>query len=217
MGRSATLCGGGGGLVTPLNWNAIRADRDQVNKNLASYLKNEACVDGAPENASHKGTYLDELANGYVSILIEELVNLENSHSYGSTISFAVIYTELWRQATMIGAQLSGTGDSKERCIEPPNSDPSASINIQQLRQLNSKWDKWTCSPLESDCFHSFARNLADSYLKALEESRVAAGKRDAIAIKHHMAILGDIFQEMLALHATLMPRKNSRFSEEFA
>lgn len=213
MTRSATLCNFKG-IPVPLDWNKIRTEREHLNNNLMRYLKEDACVDGAPKDARKTGTYLDELSRGYVSILVEELVNLEKTAGgIGSTISFAVIYAELWRQATVGGTHHDNSGDSKVRWIENESSDPSPGIEIGQLQQLNERWGGWKGSQLENDYFLSVARNLASCYLKALEEGRVAAKDGDATSIKHHMVVLGDIFQEMLSLHETLMPTKNSRFS----
>lgn len=213
MGRSATLCGGKGGLVAPLNWNAIRDSRDHVNNNLVAYLKSASCVQGAPAQVPREGAYLDELSRGFVSVLVAELNNLDSPDKYQSSISFAVIYTEMWRQATLIGTRLPADDDSVS-WIKQPAGETKELIPIEQLRKLNTKWSNWSCSKLESDYFLSFAVNLSDGYLKAMEEARIAADSKNEVSVAHHAAVLGDIFQEMLTLHETLMPRKNSRFTE---
>ncbi|NMF99693.1 hypothetical protein GPA27_20145 [Aromatoleum toluolicum] len=213
MGRSATLCRAKGGLVAPLDWNAIRDSRDHVNKNLMAYLKGASCVQGAPVKVPREGSYLDELSRAFVSILIAELNNLDNPEKYESSVSFAVIYTEMWRQATLIGTQLPPNDDTVS-WIKQPTGEVKELVSVEQLRKLNAKWKDWSCSKLESDYFLSFAVNLSDGYLKAMEEARIAAESGNEASGAHHVAVLGDIFHEMLTLHETLMPRKNSRFSQ---
>lgn len=212
MGRSATLCGGkGGGIITPLNWSVIRVNRTHVNSNLESYLSSAPCVPETSLQMHKPGAYLYELSRAFVSILIEELEQFRKATPhFWSSVSFGRIYAELWRQATLLDTQCPEEQSTRLNWIGAPSQE---SLSIQELQKLNLKWSEWTCTPLEQDLFLHFANNLSRAYLLAYEECRAAAAKSDAVAIKHHTLILGDIFEEMLALHATLMPAKNRRIS----
>lgn len=69
MTRSATLCGGKHATLLSMKWDSVKSHRAALNDQLAIYLAEEACVSGAPTNARKKGTYLDALSVGFVSVL----------------------------------------------------------------------------------------------------------------------------------------------------
>lgn len=197
-------------MITPLEWSTVRDDREHVNENLKHYLSNPTCIVTESSLKHESGEYLYELTRGYISILIEELHNLSNpAPQFWSGVTFGRIYTELWRIATRLQSQHPA---GQSTCIKWADVSPQELLSIEELKNLNKKWLSWTGSAIEQELFHNFATNLADAYLLAYGECSTAAAQNDATAIKHHMLILGDIFQEMLMLHATLMPRKNSRF-----
>lgn len=215
MGRSATLCRSTRAALTPSDWRSVYSHRVQLNANLTSYLKEEACVEGVPRATKKPGSYLYELSRACLSIVKEELLNLMRGRDdvISSTLSFAVIYTELWRQATLVQLQDAGVEASSVRWSEPQTEGSKDPIDIEELQRLNEKWNQWSGETPEQKIFVDLACNLAEGYLKALDEFRVAAEEGDARVIKHHMALLGDIAQEMLALHATLLPVEAARLS----
>ena len=53
------------------------------------------------------------------------------------------------------------------------------------------------------------ARLLSRAYLKILLECSAAGRGGDPAEIHHHLLVLGDILQEKLDLHATLIPRNS--------
>lgn len=211
MGRSATLCGGKDGHIKPLDWQAIRDHRQLINAKLLDYLQAEPCAVGKPRSMTKSDFYLAELTKAYRSILLDELSDLGDTHNYASTLSFAAIYTELWRQATLLGELLPKSSVEDVRWPTVADEDKEM-LDIRDLQNLNHRLEDWKGGELETTYFASFAHNLSASYLKAYGEMGAAIAAQDGRLVKHHMAILGDIFEEMLVLHATLMPRKNSRF-----
>lgn len=215
MGRSATLCGGKHNTLLSTNWDSVKSHREALNEQLGIYLAGKACVSGAPISARINGTFLDALSLGFVSVLKEELNNLDRQDiGIGSAVSFARIYTEMWRQATLIPTKLNGAADSDVVWVDVEPATQLAMIDIKTLQALNDKWKDWKGNLAQNDQVVVLACNLADAYLKVMEECRISAQGDDAGILKHHMEILGDVFQEMLALHATLLPKKESRLSE---
>ena len=101
MGRSATLCGG----KPPPLWTAILEHRVTLTTNLQKYLSEEACVEGAPVSGKGLDEYRDEVARAYASaIRLEASATASPLTNYGTTISFAVVYSELWSLATELSA-----------------------------------------------------------------------------------------------------------------
>lgn len=203
MGRSATLCGG----KPPKDWNLILGNRNQLKKNLTVYLQSEPCVDGARIDARDHGSYLDHLTRSYVTIIQKEFLSLKGrDEGYGTTISFSVIYTELWRQATLISANHPTTTTNEIRWLSNAGNVASEAISIDALETLNSSQQNATLESKENEFLLDIAQLLSSAYVKAHEECRIAATRQNPVEIRHHMALLGDILQEMLDLHATLLP-----------
>ncbi|GAB1617185.1 hypothetical protein [Pseudomonas sp. NGC7] len=205
MGRSATLCGGKD-AVSSISWDAINSHRSELRRQLEKYTSEPACVKGAPTDARNPGDYLEALTMGLVSIIKEELNNIaDHKPGIGSKICFGVIYAELWRQATLIKTHLIGETDMN---IRLPHADPDPGVELvsrECLKSLHEKWRDWQGNPAQKGVVE-LASLLADAYLKAMGELRLSAENESAAMLKHHIEIVGDIYQEILALHATLLP-----------
>ena len=171
MGRSATLCGGKHNTLLSMNWDSVKSHRTALNEQLNIYLAGDACVTGAPIIARKEGTYLDALSEGFVSAIKEELSNLDGQIvGVGTAISYAKIYTEMWRQATLIQTKLNGAIDSDVKWVDVEPAAQLAMIDIKTLQALNDKWRGWKGSPAQNDLVIVLACNLADAYLKVMEE-----------------------------------------------
>jgi hypothetical protein len=205
MGRSATLCRQKNEKDFHPAWETVREHRQQLNENLAQYLQDEACVEGVSKSIRGNNAYLDLLSEAYVSVLVEELENTKSGFDINSTVSFAIIYTELWRQATLIDFT-NGTASAGVGWMSISNS-PTSFVETDQLQALNRRWGNWQGNEIENAYLLLLARNLANAYLKAYEECRVAAQQGDPGLVRHHVFVLGDILHEMLNLHAVLIPK----------
>lgn len=201
MGRSATLCGG----KPPLLWTVILKHRETLTANLQRYLNTDACVQGAPASGAGLDEYRDEVARTYASAIRLEADSIASpSTTYGSTISFAVVYSELWRLATELSADHPKTTPFELRPKVVVRAGDR--ISTEALKAFNAGATQFAESNAAALELAKLARLLSDAYLKAYAECSVAAKRMDPTEIRHHLLILGDVLQEMLELHTTLLP-----------
>lgn len=201
MGRSATLCGG----KPPPLWSSISEHRERLTANLQNYLKADACVHGAPASGKGLDDYRDEVARAYASAIRLE-IGAVNSRSviYGTTVSFAIVYAELWNLATELSADHPKTTPQELRSeIAHLANRRISAIALKEFNEPVPKADESNADELK---LLSLAALLSEAYLKAYAECSAAGKRMDAAEIRHHLFILGDVLQEMLELHATLLP-----------
>lgn len=203
MGRSATLCGG----KPPPLWSSVIEHREHLTSNLQNYLKDDACVQGAPVSGKGLDNYRDEVARGYASAIRLE-IRAANSRSviYGTTVSFAIIYAELWNLATELSVDHPKTTLHELRLETDPRA--NRRISPAALKEFNDSAPSPDDSSTHQIELLSLAALLSEAYLKAYAECSVAGNRMDAVEIRHHLLIMGDVLQEMLELHATLLPPK---------
>lgn len=181
---------------------------------MQRYLSEPACVDGAPQMARLGGRYVDDLSQAIVSIIKEEVFNHRSGdrHNIASMSSFASIYTEMWRIAASYNPEfLKDQPDRVFLKVIPDNE----LIDRDALSRMNERWSQRLGDSDDEKEFIELVQMTSDGYLKALAELEISLDEPDPPIIKHHGALLGDILQELIALHALLLPLHDQSPTED--
>lgn len=117
------------------------------------------------------------------------------------------VYAELWNLATELSADHPKTTPQELR-LEIAHLG-NRRISAIALKEFNEPAQKADESNTDEINLVSLAALLSEAYLKAYAECSAAGKRMDPAEIRHHLHILGDVLQEMLELHATLLPPRS--------
>lgn len=201
MGDSKTICYCNSeqckSLSGKTNKSSLLMARKQICDNLELYLSEEPCVGCAAEDLPISED-VKKLADLYVACVLALRASQQDRTSPKSLAVSAMIadvFAALWQQCASIRF-----GTDSHRV-------PQAAIpNARQYEAAIVALGDVSVAEGDPDDVGKASRLLADGYAHAVGELTFVAKDANPSIVMHHMAIVGDILEEMLHLVLRLNP-----------